>query len=400
MAFCSHNTPSFFGFRWLPLLGCLLLAFFLVACASKSKKEEENVKKAKLPDYEKQLALKRLWKRGTGEGDDRHYLRLQPVIAEDKIFAANADGEVHAFDESSGKRLWRVKTDYALTGGLGADSKRVLFGTKNGLVVALSTVDGSLLWQAQTTSEVLAPPVSNGSVVVVQTIDARVFAFNAESGVQLWSYDHISPVLSLRGTASPVIVATQVICAFDNGQLVSFSIADGSRTWESRVAQPKGRTDLERIVDVEGRPAVQGGIVYAASYQGSIGAFGRAQGNAIWKKSFSTVHRVVAAGGKVFAIDERSRITAFNSANGDIMWDSEALLNRNLNAPTLLDDYLATIDEDGHLHLLSQADGSYLYRTKPAGSEFHAPMLSHQNKLIILSDNGQLSSYELHHLSK
>lgn len=372
----------------------LLFAVLVSSCSSNKEKDEES-KVAKLVKFEKTVKMKRLWSSGTGSGKGRKYLRFVPAIVDDVIYAADPKGRVYAFDTTTGKRQWKTNTKYTISGAVGAGFGRVFFGTIDGHVVALDASNGEKLWEAITSSEILAPPTSNGSIIVAQTIDARVFAFDARTGEQRWSYDHLAPVLSLRGTSSPVMTSTQVVCAFDNGQIVSFSAVDGSRTWEARVSQPKGKTDLERIVDVDGTPKESSGIIYAGSYQGNLIALSRAQGKPIWRKALSTYQNLTVANGKVFVSTDRSRVIAFNSANGDVVWQNEQLLNRQVNAPAAMGDYLVVIDEDDYLHVMSQEDGSFAYRFKPKGDGFHAPMVSHQGKLYLLSDDGKLSSYEI-----
>ncbi|WP_245929371.1 outer membrane protein assembly factor BamB [Agarilytica rhodophyticola] len=372
----------------------LLFAVFISSCSSNKEKDEES-KVAKLVKFDKTVKMKRLWSAGTGSGKGRKYLRLVPSIDKGVIYTSDPKGQVFAFDVETGKRQWKSKTKYKVSGAIGAGFNRVFFGTIDGRVVTLDAANGEKLWEAKTSSEILAPPATNGSIVVAQTIDARVFAFDAKTGEQVWSYDHLAPVLSLRGTSSPVITATQVICAFDNGQIVSFSAVDGSRTWEARVSQPKGKTDLERIVDVDGTPKESSGIIFAGSYQGNLIALTRAQGKPIWRKALSTYQNLSVANGKVFVSTDRSRVIAFNSANGDVLWQNEQLLNRQINAPAAVGDYVVVVDEEDYLHVLSQDDGSFAYRFKPKGDGFHSPMLSYKDKLYLLSDDGKLSSYEI-----
>ena len=299
-----------------------------------------------------------------------------------------------AFDVETGKRLWKSKTKRDISGGVGAAAGKVVVGTLDGEVITLDAENGEILWEAQTSSEILGVPATDGNVTVVQTIDARVFAFNAQSGEAAWSYDHIVPVLTLRGSSGPVITTSGVICAFDNGQILSFAKDSGSRQWDFRISQPKGKTDLERIVDIDGTPVEQSGLLYAGSYQGNIAALSRAQGKPIWRKAASTFNRLAVSYGRVVATVERSRVAAFNSANGDKVWENEQLLNRELSAPALIDDYVAVIDHEDLLHLLSKDDGSFVHRFKVSGDGFHSPMLSHKGKLYILSDDGVLSVYE------
>ncbi|MFL0804581.1 MAG: outer membrane protein assembly factor BamB [Agarilytica sp.] len=384
----------------LRVVSIFLLSLFVFACSSNDTKDERKEKKeereaAELEKFDKSVKAKRLWKASAGEGDGRKYLRLTPAIFGDVIYAADSDGNVRAFGLGDGKRRWKTDTDASVSGGVGAYLDTVAAGTLDGKVIALDSDSGDVRWTAQTSSEILAVPAVSASLVVVQTIDARVFAFDSKNGELRWSYDHLTPVLSLRGTSSPLINGNQVICAFDNGQIISFSLADGSRTWEARVSQPKGKTDLERIVDIDGTPAVKNGLVYSGSYQGNLFAFVLAKGNPIWKQEISTYRALSVSNDKVFVSTADSHVVAYNASNGEEVWRNEALQYREIGAPATVGRHVATIDRDGYLHILSQQDGQFVERLKPAGNGFNAPMITHLGKLYILSDDGKLSAYEL-----
>lgn len=376
-------------------LSLLIALFLLVSACSSNKDKDEEERVAKLPDYERTIDIDRVWSRGAGSDDDRKYVKIVPSMDSGVIYTADVKGQVFAFSADSGERLWKVKTKFPFAGAVGAGSNLVLAGTSTGEVVALSAEAGEVLWNTEISSEVVAPPATNGTIVVAQTIDAKVFALDAKTGQVLWSYDHTAPVLSLRGTAAPIVTSTQVICAFDNGQVVSFSAADGSRTWEARAAQPKGKTDLERIVDIDGAPVVSGGFVYVTSYQGNLMALYRAQGKEVWRKAASSFYSPAVGVGRVYISTDRSRVVAYNSANGDVIWTNEQLLNREIGAPVVFGDYVAVIDSDDRLHMFNADDGTYVHRFKPKGDGFKAPMLYNNGRLFILSDDGKLSAYEV-----
>lgn len=238
-------------------------------------------------------------------------------------------------------------------------------------------------------------PVSDSKVVVAQSIDGRVYGFSAEDGSQLWRYDHVVPSLTLRGAANPVISRNKVIVAFANGQLVTLNVADGALLWNARVSQPKGRTELEKMVDIDGTPVVDGSLIYAATYHGAIAVLSQGKGKVLWKQDLSTYNNVIVGTDRVFGVTEESHVVAFNSANGSIEWTNDQLHKRNIGSPILIGAYLAVIDDDGYLHLLSQKDGSFAYRFKPKGNGFRSPMIPYENGFIVLSNNGKLTAYHL-----
>ncbi|MFL0810745.1 MAG: outer membrane protein assembly factor BamB [Agarilytica sp.] len=389
------------------LLALLMAAAFLASCASndgkddqpeelsrKEQKKELN-KKADLVKHARALKAKRLWSKSTGGGKGRKYLYLQPAIVADTVYVANAKGDIRALSLDKGKTKWKTKTKADISGGVGAYFGKLAVGTMDGQVITLNSETGEELWRAQTSSEILAPPAVSGSLVVVQTVDARVFAFNADSGKLNWSYDHKTPILSLRGTSGPVIDGTQVLCAFDNGQIVAFSAIDGSRTWEQRVSQPKGKTDLERIVDIDGNPVISNGLIYSASFQGNILALTQAAGKPIWGKEVSTHHPVAVGNGLVFVSGERSKLTALNAQNGSLEWEHETLRNRGAGGPAAIGRYVVVVDDDEKAHVYAQSSGEYLYRFSPPGSGFNAAPIAYLGKLYFLSNDGTLSVYSL-----
>ena len=129
---------------------------------------------------------------------------------------------------------------------------------------------------------VLSTPSVNSDIVVAQSIDNRIYSFNAKTGEELWQHDAGAPILSVRGNSSSIIFKNMVIAAFDNGKLIAFNSDNGSLIWETRLAVPKGRTELERMIDIDGEPILVGDIIYSVSYQGRLGALTRGTGRNLW----------------------------------------------------------------------------------------------------------------------
>ncbi len=372
------------------LLGALAL---LNGCAWLS--DEDALKPAELVKFEPTVELEKLWSENFGSGQDARYTRFVPGFSEDRIFVADHDGQVFAVDKKTGDELWQQETELPISGAVGAGYGLVLFGTYDGDIVALSQDDGHELWRAKASSEILAPPQTNGDVVVAQSVDGRVFAYDADNGDRRWSYDHPLPVLTLRSVARPLITDTQLFIGFDNGQLVCFNPDNGVLQWEVRVGQPQGRSDLDRVVDVDSSPLLVEAIVYSASYQGSVVAVSRGTGRLIWKNDASTYHDLAYGQEQIYLVMDDSRLIAYGATSGDILWQNEQMLRRGLNAPATIGGYVAVTDDEGYLHLLSQKDGSFAQRIKPPGDGFRSPLVSVDNVLYVLSDNGTLTAYQV-----
>ena len=369
-----------------------LLALLVVACASNDKKNQ-NLKPKPLEDFKATARIKSAWSMSAGEGMDKRYARFVPAITEERIYLADTEGRVFAYDRESRKRLWKTRLDVDISAGLGHADSSLYVGSYDGELLALSEEDGSVRWRVQLSSEILSVPAASSSVVVAQTIDGRLFARSVVDGSLVWRYDHPMPSLTLRGTADPLIDGNQVIACFDNGQVVALSRDQGQLLWSARVSQPTGQTELDKMVDVDADPVVSAGLVYAANYQGAVAAYAKTKGQTIWKQDSSTYRNFVIASNRLFAVTDDSHVVAFNASNGDIEWTNDGLHRRKLSAPFAVGEYLVVVDRKGYVHALNQTDGQFAARKKIGGSGFDLPLQGIDDKVLIPTNDGKLRAY-------
>ncbi len=377
-------------------LGLFSFVAGLALASCSSNDEKKALEPLPLVEIEQKVHLKTLWSSNVGEGQKKKTYSVPiPAIEGQRIFSADFEGNVFAFDINNGKTLWKKSLEVFITASASVNDGKVFVGSADGEIIALNAEDGSELWRAEVSSEVLAPPQSNGNVLAVTSIDGSLTVLKAETGEKLWSYGHVVPTLTNRGLAAPIITSTQVIGAFDNGQLLAFNAADGSSLWETRIAQPTGRHDLERIVDIDGTPVQNGGFIYAASYQGAIAAVARAQGRLVWKQNISTYLPLVVENRKVFATAADGTVIAYHANTGVVEWQNAQMLRRTIGAPAVIGDYIAVLDSEGYMHILNQSDGQFAGRISVKGKHLRSPMVSHGGKLFVLSGNGKLTAYTL-----
>lgn len=358
------------------------------------KKEKKAGEPNDLKKIEASVDLKRLWSLGVGKGQEPQDATLVPVVVDGVVYAASRDGRVMAADAAKGERRWRTDIDMPLTGGVGVGGGLVLVGTVEGDLVALRAGSGEEAWRVALSSEMLAPPAANADVVVVQTQDAKVLGFSVQTGKQLWIYEGDRPLLTLRATAAPVMAETMAVVGFANGKLVAFDAASGTVVWEARVALPSGRTELERMVDVN--TAVLGGdILYAVSYQGRVAAYSRGTGRELWARDASS-HRAPSLGtNQLYVVGAEDQVIALRATGGQELWVNRDLRLRNLTAPQAIGDVVAVADVEGYLHLLSQVDGRIVGRVKVDGDGVSTSLASDGERLYVLDNSGDLTAYGL-----
>lgn len=360
-----------------------------------SDDDEDPRKPAELQKITETVKVARLWSTGVGDGQGKGRYALQPAISGDTLYAASADGELKALNRQSGKRLWDRELDSGLSGGVGVYGNSLFLGGADGSVLRVSATDGELIWRVPVSSEVLAPPQSNGRVVVAQSYDGRLHGLDFETGRRLWTHDSNMPALTIRGTSTPILRDNLVFAGFASGRVLAFDIATGAVQWEARVAIPQGRSEIERIVDVDGSMDLAGSELYAASYQGNLVAMEASSGRKIWQQKVSSVSGVSTGFGNAYVADEDGTVYAWLRNGQGLRWSQNALAWRGLGRPVPVSSYLAVPDFEGYVHLLSQVDGEFVGRLRVDRKGVRADMLSDGNTLYVYGNSGKLIAYEI-----
>lgn len=298
---------------------------------------------------------------GDGAGETGNALRLW--YQEGVLVSVDHEGEVLAVQADTGRRIWEQELDTTVITGVGGGMDMIFVGTQQGDVVALSLAEGQEKWRSRLTSEVLARPIAEDNVVVVRTSDGRLTGLSAENGERLWSYQRNVPLLSLRGASAPLISEGKALVGYDNGKLVALSLNDGKVTWEKNIAVPRGRTELDRLVDIDADPVVKDGTVYVVTYQGSAAAVDLSSGEVLWRRDMSSQLGLdVVPYDAVYITDEDGYIWSVQDGTGDALWRQTRLIRRLVTAPSVVGDYLVVGDFEGYLHFLSRDDGRFVSR--------------------------------------
>lgn len=345
---------------------------------------------AALVEFEPTANVTELWSANSGTGPGRQYLKLVPVLHGNTIYVVDTRGRVRALAQDSGQERWRTNLDMETTGGAGFGDDLVLVASRKGVVVALEPGKGQVMWQAQVGSEVLAPPAAESGVVVVQSVDGRLSGFAAATGKRLWGVDRSEPALSLRGTATPVIVGGVVLTGFASGKILAIGLQNGRVLWETPVAQPQGRSEIERLIDVDVPVLVVGRMLLAAAYQGKIVAVDMEGGRLLWSREISTHSALTADGTNVYVSDARANVIALDLRSGTTVWKQDKLALRRLSAPVVTGSSVAVADFEGYVHWLAREDGRFLARARAAHAAILASPIADGDTLYVNTQNGQL----------
>lgn len=373
----------------LPVIALLCMA--VGGCSIFGGKDEELPPK-ELTDFERTLDVKKVWSAKVGKGSELLRISLMPAGDGKRVYAASYDGKVSAFDPESGKLAWRSELEVSLSSGPGVGNGMVVVAGPDGDVVALRAEDGSEVWRTNVVGESLAAPQIRNEVVVVYTINGILRALSALDGSELWSIEQSSPALTLRGSATPLIVGASVVAGFDNGRLIAVSLADGVTEWEAMMSPPSGRSDLERLADVDGYMATVGQDIYAAGYQGRVASLAAESGQILWAREISTYAGIAADWNNVYIVADNGELIALRR-NGSDLWRQDALLRRNPTAPVAFNNTVVVGDFEGYVHFFSNEDGKTVARMRAGNGIFSGAPVVVGTRLIVQSEDGSLTAF-------
>lgn len=359
-------------------------------------KDDKGVEPTPLKKISEEVKFSRVWREKIGDGQGEEFLRLQLAIDNKLVFAASSNGIVEALEIDSGRSRWRVKTKEPISGGVGYSSGRVAVGTENSQVIVFDAESGEQLWDAKVSSEVLSVPALNNQVVIVQTQDGKLIALDAEDGSERWIYESTVPALSLRGTSSPLIQAGFVLAALGNGSVISVALDNGTLRWEERVAIPTGRSEIDRLVDIDGEMKISdNGLLLVSSYQGYFSAIDVTTGQTRWRTKASTYSGPDFGFGNVYIVDSEDSLRAFRVGQEQPIWENSDFLHRTLSSPLAFNNYLVVADFEGYIQVLTQTDGRVVGRIKTGSKGVRASMLYKDGKLFVYGNGGELAVYQL-----
>lgn len=338
----------------------LVLSVILTACGSSPKDYSDATP---LTSIEPVLKVNALWAASTGDVPRYAHAQLPVVVDQDqRLYCANRNGSVMAYAAGTGDEVWRATLNDAITGGPSVGGGLLVLGTREAELVALDKNTGTEQWRQRISSEMLATPVVVDDLLIVQTIDGKVSAHKIATGEKLWSYGRTIPKLTLRGTSAPLVIKDVILAGFSDGRLVALKLTTGELLWETSVAVPRGRTDLERLVDIDGLFQAVDGVVYVSSFQGRIVAVSIETGNVLWARDMSTYNGLAVNGNHIYITDADGKVWALDGRTGATLWRQDNLTGREVSTPAIMDGTVVVADYDGYVHWLSQDNGGFIAR--------------------------------------
>ena len=393
---------------------------------------------AELTKFAPTVGISRIWKASAGKGEGRLGLAQGPVVADGRVYAAAVEGGVYAFDLQTGKEIWRYnpekrqrtstavvdekpasgkesrnekrvrkamakqakkatkeKLDWRFSGGPGAGDGLVAIGTLDGDVIALDAATGAEKWRAKVPNEVIAPPAIGQGLVLVKANDGGVTAFDAASGERRWFWNHEVPMLTVRGNAPVALAPGVVFSPNDDGTLAALNLGNGAQVWSQTVADPSGRSELDRMADVDGAVQIDGTTLFATSFKNETIAIEGPSGRVLWSHENGGAGGLGLAAAAVLVSDPAGTVWALDKYSGGSLWSQPAMARRSLTAPAVQGDYAVVADYDGYVHWLRLDNGELAARERVGGKAVRARPVVADGILIVQNVEGELTAFRL-----
>ena len=389
--------------KWFTHIAVISSATFLLAGCSLFSSEEDVVKMAELPVFESSYQPQVAWQKSISDGVDKYYSQLQPVADQQAVYAASRDGQIKAFAPVSGKLLW--STDFSgdpsnelnrsarFSGGIVLAEDSLIIGTENAQVLAFDKSSGVLRWLAEVSGEVVAQPVYGDGKVVVHTTRGDLIALDSDTGEELWTLSNKQPNLTLRGGATPAISQGGIVYGRADGFVAVALLTTGQPLWQVPAARPKGATELDRLVDVDMKPIISNGVVYALAYNGNLVAIDLLKGEPLWTRKYAGFRDIVLSGNTLYLSDYRGSIFAVDRNSGTELWVNSQLAYRDVTGVTVANQYIVVGDGEGYLHWLDRDDGNFVAQQyldsdglymQPSATDSYLYLQTRSGKLIAI----------------
>ena len=373
------------------IITALVFLGLLVSCGGNKDNTEPP---AELTAIEYDVPLQLNWSLDTRADKNRASYRLRPLVIGDRVYSIDTGGTVVCVDLVKGRKLWKFDTDLKPIAGLGGNDQVFIATSEDGDIVAYREADDGLvkLWGTRVESEIRSPPVVDNDQVFVRSVDGKLRSLAIADGAEQWVVARRVPALSLTGNSQPLVAGPLVFAGFDDGKLIAYERASGQTRWESTITAPSGRTEIERLVDVDGRFVLSDGVIYVASFQGRLAALQAVNGDLLWSREFSSYQPIAIDDDALYLSADDSHLWAIDRRTGSAFWKQDVLHARKITAPAVIGDNLVVADLDGYLHWFSKSEGTLLSRIRTSYTRNYVQPITWQDSVLTLDRQGLLAS--------
>ena len=327
------------------------------------------------------------------------------IVADDKVFCADAGGVIYAFDRETGAQVWRTSStlngkDGQIGVAMAYKNGSLIVSTSFAEAMALNAKSGDVLWRIKLPAPCKGDgiTISNGKAYLLCD-NGSLQVINAQLGNLLWSHSGMSGDTTFVGNPSVAVKDDVVYMASPSGEVCAL-LENGSVLWSAMLSKFSFVDAAESFSHPRACPVIKDNIVYFSGANQQTTAFDVRTGSVIWKKNFGSVQTPVVSGNGIFIYDSENGLVCLNKDNGKIRW--KTLLKQKEEGsvewfgPVLTDKGLIIVSASGNLVCLSAINGKVVYRSQldDNGDGINVRPIIANEVMYIPMNSGKLAAYK------
>ncbi len=378
------------------LVGLTLACSFMLTACSKIPIRSPFEKQADLElsavseiEGQEETSVDIAWTKVSHRKGRHTYSKLKPIAFSQRIYSVEEGNVLKAIKISDGQELWSHQSKLHFTAGPEVIDGNLIVAARS-MVLAFDLNTGQEKWRRKVSSEVLSAPKGNAGILVVQAVDGTVVALSSTNGEILWEVPQTTPSLSLRTKSSPAISGDKVLVGLSNGKIVILNLYSGMEEWEHTLAVSRGRSELQRLVDISADPIIIGDIAYVVAYQGNLAALDIRKHELLWERKISSFQDMAFDKNSIYITDESHNLWAIDQKTGATLWKQSQLVKRYITSPSVQGQYVVVADRGGYIHWVDSNTGHIKGRAEMGDKFYQQPIVSNQY-VLVREYNGKLS---------
>lgn len=330
-----------------------------------------------------------------------------PVVASGLLFAMDARTNVAAYSAGDGKPQWRrslrAKGEESgeFGGGLAYSGTMLYVATGYGEVLAINPGTGNTVWKQSIGLPIRAEPTVSSGLVFVVSYDNQLFALSTEDGRVVWNHVGIAEVAGLIGAANPAAAAGVVVAPYSSGELFALRAENGRMIWSDSLQRRRRIAGVSDLGDINGRPVIDRGIVYAISHAGRMVAIDLRTGERLWDQDLAGVQTPWVVGDFIFLITVDNQLVCLSRREGRIRWVTPLARFEDVEdkenpiqwyGPVLAGDRLLLVSSHGRAVAVSPYTGRVLGQEKLDNGAVVAPVVAN-GMLYIMDEDAIITAW-------
>ena len=360
--------------------------------------------------------LEKIWEIDTNQIIDyKNPLLPKPIFISSNIYLLNNNGYLFKISGNTGKVTQKklvfpnledtIIGTPALSAKTSKNGNNILY-LHNGLgeLVAFNETLGNKIWSKKMNLPLRGGITVTQNLLFLSDFEGNFYSLNNETGEINWTTFLGNDASSAYTSARPILARDKIIVPGTGGAFFIISRDTGDVLWTENISSNKNLPKLFYTGDIVANPIYNNGIIYVVSQSGITAAFDIDTSEELWNIPVGGFETPSFSGGSIFVNGNMGLLVAIDVKTGDVRWkkqfskyineesyfsDKEFALYKG---PTLVNSHILVSNQNGKVMIIEANTGEdkgFIFVDKLATSPMPA-----DKKVFFLTENGKLLAYK------